>query len=430
MASKEQILGILAGASAAMSRKEMEEKIGESYRGFQTQLDRLVKQELIEDTGDHKYVLTDKGREEALHGEFDEIPDDEPPSGEKKEETQATAQTTEYQQFLRLGKQVGVVPLSLIKVTTDHIWNGDYQDLKWVASGLQQMGIQRDLANRWFNAWASHMKKPLPTDLPSDFQSPEVRKVQEKEEAEKKQGAGKRDYVLNADDVPEFVGEGNGSLDYKDAVDLSKIRAARRKDGTSSSPGSMADEVTKIFKAFKELAPEKVAGKTFLFKPGSDGSYQMEEVDPSKPIVLPAQAGIKPADSYLVSEDGQVQKLEAGKPVVIIKQAPSSQGNVVSQKTVLVDKRTGETTEVAPGAPVIIIRESAAQSQMTPITIKDKDGNPMVLDLSTWFRLEEHKDKQRRDEESHQVKMDIAKTFKDALNKAGKALANMGEKEE
>ena len=54
----------------------------------------------------------------------------------------------------------------------------------------------------------------------------------------------------------------------------------------------------------------------------------------------------------------------------------------------------------------------------------------MVLDISTFFRLEEHREKQRRDEESHQVKMDIAKTFKDALNKAGKALANMGEKEE
>jgi len=99
-------------------------------------------------------------------------------------------------------------------------------------------------------------------------------------------------------------------------------------------------------------------------------------------------------------------------------------------KQILYDKRTGEVTEVAPGQPVIIMRENAAVSQATPIQVKDKDGNPMVLDLSTYIRLEEHKEKQRRDEDSHQVKMDIAKTFKEALNRAGKALANMGEGEE
>ncbi|MDD4984466.1 MAG: hypothetical protein PHQ43_01555 [Dehalococcoidales bacterium] len=429
MASKEQILGILAGASAPTSRVEIEKKVGESYRRFQTQLDRWVKQELIEDVGDHRYVLTDQGRDESLQEEFDDIPDEtaSSPPGEKKEDTQATAGTTEYQQFLKLGKYVGVVPMSLIKVTTDHVWNGgDYQDLKWVAQALQEMGIQRDLANRWFNSWRSHLKLALPADLPHDFLPAEARKGEEKAEAEKKQGAGKRDYILDEDDSPQWVGDGNGNLDYKDALDLAKIRAARRKDGNGSSPGSMADEVTKIFRAFKETMGEKTEGKSYVVKPGENG-YQVEEVEPGKPLMIPQPEHAKPTPSFFVDNDGQVKEIQPGQPVVIMKDAPRPPQ---SSQQYLIDQRTGEVREVAAGQPIIIKTESAPVSQATPIQIKDKDGNPMVLDLSTFIRLEEHKEKMRRDEESHQMKVDIAKGFKDLLKHAQSAMSHMGEEEE
>ena len=430
MASKEQIFGILAAASGAMSRAELEEKVGESYRRFQTQLDRWVKQELLEDTGDRHYALTDKGREESLQEEIDSIP--EPGgtgvTGESKEETQATAGTTEYQQFLRLGKYIGVIPMSLIKVTSDHVWNGgDYQDMKWVAQALQEMGIQRDLANRWFNAWRSHLKQPMPTDLPPEYLSPEARKSEEKVEAAKKDGAGKRDYILTEENIPVHVGDLQGDLDYKDAVALAQLRTARnRSDGHQASAGSMADEVAKIFGAFKEIMGEKATGKSFVVKPGADG-YQVEEVDPDKPMLIPQPGAAKPSPSYFVDNDGTVKEIQPGQPLVIMKESskPAQSGSQY-----LIDQKTGEMREVAPGQPIIIKTESAPVSQSTPIQMKDKDGNPMILDLNTFIRLEDHKEKQRRDEDSHQVKMDIAKTFKDALNKAGKALSNMGEGDE
>jgi len=122
-----------------------------------------------------------------------------------------------------------------------------------------------------------------------------------------------------------------------------------------------------------------------------------------------------------------VKELPAGQPLVIIKEAPKQASP--SGTHYLIDNKSGEVKEVGPGQPVIIIRESA-QSQSTPIQVKDKDGNPMVLDLGTFIKLEEHRDKQRRDEESHETKMEIAKSFKDMLHKAGTALSNIAEGEE
>jgi len=412
-----------------MARTEIGEKIGEDYRRFQTQLDRWVKQGLIEDTGDRHYALTDRGREESLQEEIDSIPDSGGSGGGEgtKDETQATAGTTEYQQFLRLGKYVGVIPMSLIKVTTDHVWNGgDYQDLKWVAQALQEMGIQRDLANRWFNAWRSHLKKPMPTDLPQEFLSPEARKSEEKAETGKKEGAGKRDYILAEDNIPVHVGEGQGDLDYKDAVVLAQLRTARAKsDGHQTTASSMADEVAKIFAAFKEIMGEKTAGKSYVVKPGADG-YQVEEVDPNKPLLIPQGGTAKPSPSYLVENDGQVREIQPGQPVVIIKESPRP---AASGSQYLIDQRTGDVREVTPGQPIIIKTESAPAAQATPIQLKDKDGNPIVLDINTYIRLEEHKEKQRRDEESHQTKIEIAKGFKDLLKNAQSALSHMGEEE-
>lgn len=426
MASRAQIFGILAGASAPMNRLELEEKVGESYRRFQTQLDRWVKQELIEDVGDHHYVLTDKGRDEALLGEFENIgtgtlPKELTATGGV---TQETTQTTEYQQFLRLGMNVGVVPLNLIKVATDHIWNGgDYEDLRWVATGLQQMGIQRDLANRWLHAWGSHLKQPLPTDLPHEFLAPEERRSAEEAAAARKQGAGKRDYILDADDQLVYLGVGKGTMDYQDAMDLAKLRTARKKDAAAATPGSMAEEVTKVFTAFKELMGDKVVGKSYIVKPGDNG-YQVEEVDANKPLLIQPAGGAQPSPSFYIDSEGKTQELKPGQPVVIFKEAVKT---APASQQYLINQTTGAVQEIIPGTPIVIKTEPAPGSQTTPIQLKDKEGNPIILDIGTYIRLEEHKEKQRRDEESHEVKIEIAKGFKDLLRNAQAAFSHMGE---
>jgi len=433
MASRRQILGIMAGASAPMGRAEMEEKVGESYRGFQTQLNRWETDGLIEDKGDHHYVLTEKGRNATLEAEFADIPEDDPAKvledkkGGEKEETQHTTGSTEFQQFLRLGKSVGVVPLDLIKVTGNHVWDGgDYKDLKWVAVALQGMGIQRDLASRWLNAWGSHLKLPPPADLPTSYLPEDERKIEEKRQAGRKDGAGLRNYILTEDNIPIHVADYKGDMDYEDVMELAKIRNTRGKgDGHPASAGSMADEVAKIFGAFKEIMGEKAVGKSYIIKPGEDG-YQVEEVDPNKPVLIPQGPAVKPPVSYFVDNDGKVQEVPQGQPLIIMKDPPKPAS---TGPQYLINQRSGEVTEVTPGQPIIIKMESAPASQSQPLQMKDKDGNLMVLDLSTYIRLEEHREKERQAEESHQVKLEIAKGFKDLLKNAQSALSHMGEEE-
>lgn len=432
MASKEQVLGVLAAASGPMSRAEVEEKVGESFRSLQTQfVNRWMKTEqLIEDVGDQHYVLTDKGREEALKvGEFKEIDEQPGFSGQSKpggapEPTEESLATTEYQQFLRLGKLTGVVPLALIKQTADHVWEGgDFRDMRWVAQAMIEMDIRKDLRGRWLHSWRTKMHQAIPTDLPAEFSPTEGRKT----EGKKEEGAGKKGYILSEDDVPINVGEGLGDLDYKDAVDLSKVRAAKRKEASAPGTSSPIDDVIKIVNLVKSTEGEKAVGKSYVVKPGEDGGFQVEEAESGKPILVPTSPAAKPGPSFYVGSDGEVKELPAGQPVVIIKEptkaaAPSGTNYVVDQKT-------GEVKEVTQGQPIVIIRETG-QSQSTPIQVKDKDGNPMVLDLGTFIKLEEHRDKQRQDQESHETKMEIAKSFKDMLNKAGTALGHVIEGEE
>jgi len=427
MASREQIFGILAGASGPMGRIELEEKVGESYRRFQTQLDRWEKQELIEDVGDHHYALTDKGREAALAG-----PDqagaaaEEGGAGKPAAISEETLGTTEYQQFLKFGRQTGVTPEALIQQTTGHIWaGGDYRDLKWVALGLQEMAIRQDLRNRWFHSWRSYLKQPIPMDLPAEYLTTDAKKAEEKNEAAKKDGTGKRDYIINEDNLPVYVGEGLGDLDQKDALDLARIRGGPRgKDGRPTTTGSMAEEMAKMFAAFKEIMGEKTQGKSYLLRQGDEG-VQVEEVDPNRPMIITqSQGGGKQQPSFFVDGEGNTHEVQPGQPIII--KQPAAAVNPQQGQQYLIDKTSGQVTQIQPGQP-IVIQAAPAQSQMSPIQVMDKDGKPMVLDLATFIKLEEHREKQKMDEESHQMKMEIAKGFKDLLKNAQSAVSHMGE---
>lgn len=428
MATKEQIFSVLAGASGPMGRTELEDKVGESYRRFQTQLDRWEKQELVEDVGDHHYVLTDKGREDALAAGSEAgvgAAGEEP--GKPAAVSDETLGTTEYQQFLKLGRQTGITPEALIQQTTAHIWaGGDYRDLKWVALGLQEMAIRQDLRNRWFHSWRSYLRQPIPFDLPAEYLTAEAKKGESKAEEAKKDGVGKRDYILNEGYQPVYVGEKLGDLDKNEAFELSRSwAAAKARGGQNATAGSMADEVTKVFGAFKELMGDKAQGKSYIVRPGEEG-LQVEEIETNRPMVISQPQWGKQSPPYFVDSEGNTHEVQPGQPIIIKQPAP--QINQPPGIQYLIDKASGQITQVQPGQP-IVIQSAPAQSQMSPIQVMDKDGKPMVLDLATFIKLEEHKEKQKRDDESHEVKMEIARGFKDLLKNAQSAMSHMREEE-
>lgn len=418
MATKPQVYRILAAASGPTSRTELADKIGEKYGNFQSQLDRWEKDGEIENVGDHHYILTEKGREVALEKTTFAEEAEEPGFQKEPEESEASLGATEYQQFLKFGKRVGVTPLSLIKITADHVWDGgDFRDLKWVAQAMQEMGIMQDLRGRWFNRWRSYLKQGLPLDLPPEFFP--TKKDGEKE-GEKEKGSGKRDYILEEDDHPTFIGEGLGDLDYKDALDLAKVRAAAKAKGSNQTKTASPGDI------FAAKAVERV-----LEEIGVGDKDVRGEDEISKTI-----SQIK-AVKELMSEFGNVgNKSPVDQVENLVSLIKSLREVFVENKTVstitpqakhiIVDKATGKMETVEPGS-IIFLPQPTQASQPTPIQVKDKDGNPMVLDLSTFIKLEEHRDKQRRDEESHEIRMDLAKGFKDLLGKASTALGHAAE---
>lgn len=414
MATKTQILTVLANEADFLSRNKLAEKLGENtYRNFQTQLDRFERQGLLEGNEEHEYKITDVGRKElSIESEVTE------------ETSEEQLGTTEYQRFMELGRITGVSPPHYIKQIADHVWNGgDYDDLDWVALAMQQMWLRQDLRNRWWHSWRSSLKKPIPDKMPTPITEGEAKG--DAKTAGK--GKGTRGYILDAEDKPVYVGEGYGDLDYEDALELSKIRGGRGSKATAApqSPGSMADDMVKLFGAFKEFMGEKAQGKSWIVQPGEEG-LQVEEVDPNRPMILNYPPGDnKGKATFFVNSDGEVQEVQPGQPVIIKQPANLPLSNVSPQY--LIDRSSGEITEVKPGQPIVIhTAQPQQQYPYAPIQIKDKEGNPMVLDLSTFIRLEEHRDKQRRDDESHETKMGIAKSFKDLISKATSALGNMG----
>ena len=412
MPSKAQILNILASETAPLHRNKLAEKLGENtYRSFQTQLDRFEKQGLIDGTPDHEYSVTEAG--------IKELSDESLVTEETSEEKLGT---TEYQRFISLGKITGISPPELIKQTADHVWNGgDFTDLDWVARAFQEMGIRQDLRNRWWHSWRTFLHQPIPSHMPAAIIEGEAKG--DGKPAGKAKG---RTHIFDADGNPVYVGEGLGDMSESDAVELAKIRAGRGARATASqTPGSMADEVVKMFTAFKEVMGEKAQGKSYMVRQGEEG-LQVEEVEPGRPMVISQPQGNNKQKTYFVNQDGEVQEAQPGQPIIIKQPSPlPAAGGGVQY---LIDKATGQVTQVQPGQP-IVIQTQAPQSQYpyTPIEMKDKDGNPMVLDLSTFIRLEEHKDKQRRDQESHETKQEIAKSFKDLIGKATSALGHMAE---
>lgn len=413
MATKEQIRNVLIEADGKpVSRTTISEKLGEPISNFQTQLDRWVKQGLMEDTGDHNYVFTDVGKKEALNEEAIKLIGDE-----KELLSDESLGATEYQQFIRLGKITGVLPVNLIIQTATHVWNGgDYTDLNWVAEAFKQMGIRRDLATRWWHSWRSFLRQPIPSTAP-EFVTQPASVAKEGESTKGKAEPGTRDFILNEDDNPTYVGEGLGDLYYKDALDLSKIRGGAKVRGSGQTKSESPSD------SLAAKAVDKIIGD-MQPAPGPPIDETTKLLAQIKALKELLGLGDKPD-----STDDLTRLITVFKSVqeIVENNKPATNPNQVRQ--LLVDKQTGEVKEVAPGQPVIIIRENAPASQLTPIQVTDRDGKPMILDLSTFIKLEEHKDKQRRDEDSHETKIGIAKGFKDLLKAATKAAAHMADEE-
>ena len=427
MANKAEILAAISTSGSPVSPGEVAKLLHlESSAQLGPQIERLEKQGLIVRDENRNASLTDEGR-----AEIDRLQNLVPGSLPTEEEAGAT----EYQQFYNIGLTLGV-DRNLSGLTARHVWNGGkYDDLEWVWKGMKEMQIRPDLATRWFNSWRSQLGQGMPPQVAAQIagrsSSEEPEDKGEKGEKGDRKGFS---YIID-NGWPVFVGEGLGDMIYGDAVRLCEVRAVRGRppaaaEGAAAppqTPGSLAEDMVKFLRAAQEMGGGQ-KGKSYVVSENEEGGVEVKEIEGNEPVVVPAKAAPVGAPvNYLLRENGEVDVLEPGRPVVIRQEAPNPPPE--REKTFFLDEK-GEVSELKPGQPVVIYRDRQVAGDNRPvIQMKSPDGSPFTLDLATFFHLEDHKAEMARKQESHEVKISVAKGVKDIVEKFGKAAARLEEDE-
>jgi len=394
MASKEQILAVLAGESGPMNKAVLSKRLGVPTSGWQSQADRMEKQGLIEKNEEKEYTITEVGRQFAL-AQPPEPP--EPPPPEPGEETEESLKTTEYQQFIKMGKDTGVVPLALIEQVATHVWRGgDYKDLDWVWQGIAEMGIRPDLARRWFHSWRSFLHQPIPADLVTAVAAPQS----SAEKTAKVEALGKeRDYIL-VDDMPVRVGQGVGDFDLETAKELAALRALKdrfSKGGTASTGAAPPAATPPMDQRLPDLI---TALKDFMKNPNDDAVNTLrKELSDTKLDALKQD---------IISRIPQVAE-----PKSFIQQL-SEFGTTMKDIGPIFKSMLG-------------ISEPPAQSTVTPVLYKDKDGN--VLDINSIITLKKYEGDERRADVEQKAKEETGAAVRDFLGKIGSAATKMASRE-
>ena len=397
---------------------------------IQVQLDRLDKDKhFLQKNEDGSYTITDDGK--VKHDEL----------------TMDQAQLTPSQQFKNIGVQIGVKE-EIAELITDHVFRiaTDYRDMVQVWKALNEMsgGIKPDLLNMWFQGWRGICNVPVPSELEgkltggtetTEKKAADGKKIDEKEAA-KGAGSNVRDYILDDHDSPQRVGEEYGAMTYEDAMSLSKARAIgiSRGGGGNKTGDSQAIE---IIKAVKELMPANggIKGRTFVAHEDVNGQVAVEEVeDDGKPVVLPQGGGTPPAEKIIIHDDGTTEKVDPSTPIIIHIKEKASDTPPAQKTQYMVYDPTSRQMKPWDGVSPIDLGNGQGQPNgagplptMLPATL---GGKEVAISLDNYFKLQEHQQKMEQDDESHQVKMDIAKGARKLLNAGIRAFSSMSDEEE
>jgi len=221
----------------------------------------------------------------------------------------------------------------------------------------------------------------------------------EKDVTPSKQG---RDYII-VDDEPARVGAGFGDYSLQDAKDILAIRALKsRFAGPAQAGGGQSSATEKVSELLTAMAPyiNKGSDATALKELLADKlALQRQEILSH----IPQQGPLSPPKSFIE------QITEAVAAMSSLKDA----GPML--KSILGIPETSSNSNPPSGIPV---------------TVTGPDGKPAVMDFSQALDFRKFMAEERRSDESHSTKLEIAKGFKDMLGKLGTAASHMAEGEE
>lgn len=377
MAEQTELLEVLSTQEAPISAGNLAKQANTKVENISTQLKRLKERGLVTSSEDG-WSITDAGREALSKGKV-------PPSSMIEEKL------TPYDQFYEIGKRIGLSE-DRIKLASDMVFEGDYEDMGWVWEALGQQNLRNDVKNLWFNNWRIKVKKPVPEDIAEEVfaSEKEIReKVGGKAEARRKE---ERDYIL-VDDMPVRVGLGIGDFDLQTAREMAALRALKDRFGAggvavaAQSPQSVEQRLPELITAlaaFKEKPDQENVNA--LLKELQDARF----------------------DSLRQEITNQFSRIPQ----------PQQQKSFMDQLTDLFAS-LGSLKEMGPTIRGVLgIPESHQESpttSMLPIQLKDKEGNPLVMDIGALLQWKRFEGEERRADERHEEMKGLVKTVREVL---------------
>lgn len=373
MATVTELLGALNTKEASVSTGDLASEIKATRETTLKQLTRELQKKNVSGSSQEGWLITDKGRAELEKGEI-------PP-------TMIDEGVTPRQQFEAKGRLIGI-PEDRIRLATDIVWSGEYNDVIWVWEALGQADIADDLRSVWTNAWRAKLHKGIPPELETELTGVS------KTESEAGEGVapskpGGRDFII-VDDEPVRVGQNLGDYSLQDAKDILALRALRDRftgagQRQAAATGGTGEKVSDLL---RELAP-------YLNKGGNDETLR-----------------------ELLATQMELQRQE------ILSQIPKP-GTTAEPKS-LIEQITGFTTalgslkEAGPLLRSILGLPESSGNPSTgltglPVSIKGPDGQPIVMDLGQVIDWRRFQGEERRADERHGALVGLAKTVRENI---------------
>lgn len=207
-----------------------------------------------------------------------------------------------------------------------------------------------------------------------------------------------------------------GEYTYKDALLVSA--------SIKGKTGHFEDAVNLInaAKALTEGTKTSVEEKKREFYVDDDGIIHHDPengevtLSEARAISQSKRPQVSPPSTSFIDSEGKVRQIEPGHPLVIEKTKPGTSYFV---------NQAGELQEIKSGEPIVVRVESRPERTSTPIQLRDKDGNPMTLDIESLISFKKFESEERRAEESHRDKQEMAGVFKDFMSRVASAAQRM-----
>ena len=314
---------------------------------------------------------------------------------------------TEYQIFIKMGKDMGgVVPEKLMGIA-DVVFGDDPYNLDRVWYNLSAMNIAIDLRKQWFMLWKNYLKQSgKPSEMSSLLQaelSPPNKRTEDQRKEMAEQG---RDWEVEEDDEGIFsaerIGDGLGTYTFKEATQTVIIKNRARRAAATSAPQQYPQEpASQLLTALapylnRETPKDSVAELITALAPFmKDNTVETKLEEVVKAVTTQSNKGGGLGD-ILTNLPQYTSALQTLAPII---------------RAML---------GVSNGAP------QPAAPQSSPIQMMNPDGTPMVFNIQDFLTIQRFQAEQKREDMSAQGKQEFIGEVKNFMSKIANAAAKAG----